>query len=61
MPKMATLVNSGKSFQEAKGEAERLVREALGELEGSGLPANLARALGDSLPGLETTSEAESS
>ena len=58
--KLATLVNSGKSFSETKGEAERLVRETLAELEGSGLPASLERALGDSLPGLETAAEAES-
>ena len=57
--KMATMVNSGQSFEETKGEAERLVREALGELEGTGLPASLERALGDSLPGLEATATAE--
>ena len=57
--KLATMVNSGKSFTETKGEAEQLIRETLGELEGSGLPASLERALGDSLPGLEAATEAE--
>ena len=58
--KLAVEVTHAESIEKAQEASERLVREALAELEGRGLPPALERALGDSLADLEAAAKAGS-